>query len=145
LKSNRGHFPSLLEFFMKKLLALAVLIAAAAGGPTTSLAHNGMQGGGHGGGFQGSGGGFRGNPGFHQFGGFRGNPAFHPIHGFGRFPVQNAFFVRRSFVFVGVPFPVAVNAVSFVGGQPLFLYCQNPMGFFPDVQFCPTGWLQVLQ
>ncbi|VTU31358.1 hypothetical protein [Variovorax sp. PBL-E5] len=116
---------------MKKLLALVFLIAAAAGGPTTSFAFNGAQGGAHGGGFQG------------HAGGFHGGPGFHPFHGFAGFPARHPFFVRRSAVFVGVPFPVAVNAVGFVGGEPLYLYCQNPMGFFPEIQFCPTGWLQV--
>ena len=118
---------------MKKLLALAFLIAAAASGPSTSFAFNGMQGGIHGGGSQGPDRGFHGNPGFHQFHGFVGFPARHP------------FFARRGVVFVGVPFPVAVNAVGFVGGQPLYLYCQDPMGFYPEIQFCPTGWMQVSQ
>ncbi|MGO4394071.1 hypothetical protein AB4Z46_22170 [Variovorax sp. M-6] len=126
---------------MKKLLALAFLIAAAAGGPTPSLAFNGMQGGsGHGGGSQHNGGGFQ-----HNGGSFHGSPGFHPFHGFGGFPARHAFFARRGFVFVGVPFPVAVNAVGYAGALPVYLYCQNPVGFFPDVQACPTGWLQVSQ
>lgn len=122
---------------MKKLLALAFLIAAVSGAPTPSLAFNGMQGGnGHGGGFQHHGGGFHGNPGLHPFHGFG---------GFGAFPARHAFVARRGFVFVGVPFPVTVNAVGYAGTWPVYLYCQNPEGFFPDVQACPTGWLQVSQ
>ena len=117
---------------MKKLLALVFFFAAAASVPTAVLAFNGMQGGAHGGIVQGNDRGFHGNSGFHPFHGFVG-------------PVHRPFLVRRSFVFVGVPFPVAVNAVGFVGGQPMYLYCQNPMGFFPEIQFCPTGWLQVSQ
>lgn len=121
---------------MKKLLALVIFVAAAAGGPTAGLAFNGMQGGTHGGTHGGM---VQGND-----RGFHGNPGFHPFHGFVG-PVHRPFLFRRGVVFVGVPFPVAVSAVGFVGGQPLYLYCQNPMGFFPEIQFCPTGWLQVSQ
>jgi hypothetical protein len=119
----------LLEFFLKKLLALALLIAAAAGGPATSLAHNGMQGGGH-------------------VGGFHGNAGARAFHGFGGAPVHHAFPVRRSFVVIGAAFPLAYYAyptVGYVGGQPLYLYCQDPAGYYPDIQYCPTGWLQVVQ
>lgn len=133
---------------MKKLLALLIFVAAAVVGPTAGFAFNGMQGGTHGGIAQGSDRGFHGNPGFRGnpgFHGFHANPGFHPFHGFVGIPARHPFFVQRGVVFVGVPFPVAVNAVGFVGEQPLYLYCQNPMGFFPEIQFCPTGWLQVSQ
>jgi hypothetical protein len=141
---------------MKNPVALAFLVAALVSGATTSFAMGGMggmggggPGGAHGGGFHGGGGGgCHGSPGFGGFHGPMGFPRpvpFHPIHGFGPFPLRHAVFVHRGFVFVGAPFPVYVNAVGYVGSQPLYLYCQNPMGFFPDIQDCPTGWLQVSQ
>jgi hypothetical protein len=137
---------------MKKRTVLAFLVAAVAGAAATSLALGGQgfggAGGGHGGGFRGGGGGFHASPGFGGFHGsvvFHGPFGFHPIHQFGAFPLRRTVFVHRGFVFVGVPFPVVVNAVGFAGSQPLFLYCQSPMGFFPDIQDCPTGWLQVSQ
>lgn len=115
---------------MKKLLALAILIAAAAGAPTTSLAFNGSHGGGHG-------------------GGFHGNAGFHSFHGGGGFPVHHGFPVRRGFVFLGATFPFAYYGYPVVGGYvngaPLYLYCQNPIGYYPQVQYCPTGWVQVPQ
>lgn len=28
--------------------------------------------------------------------------------------------------------------------QPYWYYCQNPGGYYPYVQQCPNGWLQVV-
>ena len=27
----------------------------------------------------------------------------------------------------------------------LYWYCRNPAGYYPDVQTCPSGWLQVVR
>jgi hypothetical protein len=133
-------------------LLSAIVFALAVGAGAPAFAFGGMGGGGGGAGFGGHGAGFQGG-GFHAsgngfggrpgVGGFHGPFGFHPLHGFGFY--RRPVFVNRGFVFIGVPFPVAVNAVGFVGGQPLYLYCQDPMGFYPDVQECPSGWLQVAQ
>lgn len=141
---------------MKKLLALVFLIAAAAGGPDTSLA-GGSHGGGHGRG------GFHGHAG-PRHGGFHGNVAVLPSRGFHNFPGRHgypyAYPYRRSFVAVGVGFPLAYYsypayyggypagghpAGGYVSPPPVSLYCQNPMGYYPQVQICPSGWLQVTQ
>ncbi len=110
---------------MKKLLALIFWAAAAAAIPTSSLAHNGMHG-----------------------GGFHGNAGARAFHGFGGSPARHAFPFRRGFVAIGAAFPLGYYygypALGYTGGQPLYLYCQNPIGYYPEIQYCPTGWQQVL-
>jgi hypothetical protein len=120
---------------VKKLLAWIILIAAAAGTAGPSLASNGNHGGGGGGGGP-HGGAFHGGPGVH----FHGGPflfAHHP------FPF------RRGFVVVGAGFPLGYYDYWPVGydqgAQPVYLYCPNPAGYYPQIQECPTGWVQVLQ
>ncbi|MBO9651820.1 MAG: hypothetical protein J7605_25215 [Variovorax sp.] len=124
-------------------LARALMVAAVAGGVTmTSLAFNGTQGGG--------GGGAR--------GGMRGGGA----HAVGLMPARNAFFVHpgfpgrpvfvahpgfphRRFIVAGGPVFFGPPPVVFVSGVPALWYCQNPIGYFPTIQACPVGWIEMTQ
>ncbi|SCK57628.1 hypothetical protein VAR608DRAFT_6095 [Variovorax sp. HW608] len=142
-----------------KRLARALMVAAVAGGVTmTSLAFNGMQGGGAGGGgrgMRGGGGhsmavvpahnGFVGHP------GFAGHPGFgHPGFGHPGFPGRRVFVTHSGFPFhravvVGGPFFFGTPPVVFVSGFPAIWYCQDPIGYFPTIQACPVGWIEMSQ
>lgn len=96
--------------------------------------------------------GFPGNPGFVRPGfgrpGFVGPGFVRP--GFGHtvvvrpgFPFRPGFPVRR-FAVVGGPVFFGPPPVVFVSsGVPALWYCQNPIGYFPSLQDCPVGWIQV--
>jgi hypothetical protein len=94
----------------------------------------------HGGGFHGSGG-FRGGR-FrgHSHGSvFIGAPI---IFGPGYVPYD------YSYSYGDVPFtfygdPGAAGAEPQDSGS-YYWYCRNPTGYYPDVQTCPSGWLQVV-
>jgi len=158
-----------------KRFARALMVAAVAGGVTmTSLAFSGMQGGGGGGargargggaqvvgvepqrqgsfvhpGFAGRQGfahpGFAGRPGF-AHPGFTGRPAFvHPgFTGRPAFVGRHGFPGRRVVVFGGPVF-YGPPPVVYVSGVVALWYCQDPVGYFPTIQVCPVGWIEVTQ
>ena len=111
-----------------------------------------QHGGGFGGGFHGGGGGFHGNSGahFHGNGGqFRGNGGFVGHRG-GHFRD----FRGRGIFIAGGPFffdPFFYDGYGYYGNQLIYaqpginysFYCRNPEGYYPDVDACPTGWLQI--
>jgi hypothetical protein len=46
-----------------------------------------------------------------------------------------------------VPFTFYGNPAADVETQDSgsnYWYCRNPAGYYPDVQTCPSGWLQVV-
>ncbi|HET7834579.1 MAG TPA: hypothetical protein VFL43_02125 [Variovorax sp.] len=130
---------------MKRFALALAITAAVAGAATTSLAFNGngMQGGGPGGGNRA----FRTMPGVAHVGVVPVRPGF-PIHP--GFPVHPVFPVHPGFPFhrvvvLGVPVFYGPPPVVYVSGAPALWYCQNPIGYFPTVQACPVGWVQVAQ
>jgi hypothetical protein len=36
------------------------------------------------------------------------------------------------------------NGYAYPYGYASSYYCPSPAGYYPDVQTCPSGWLQVL-
>jgi len=52
-------------------------------------------------------------------------------------------------VVVGGAFPLGYGYYNYApiypAAQPVYLYCQNPPGYYPQIQYCPTGWTQVVQ
>ena len=113
-------------------LAIAC-IAACAGlgdiGAANAQMHDGSHAGG--GGFHDGGGshggGFHGGGGIHHGGGFHGHVFIGPpvIFGPGYYPY-------------GYSYPYADDSSSYQW------YCRDPAGYYPDVQTCPSGWLQVV-
>ncbi|MDM0068991.1 hypothetical protein [Variovorax sp. J31P207] len=124
---------------MKRFALALAMTAAVAGGATTSLAFNGngMQGGSPGGVNRA----FRTAPGGARVAVVPGRPAF-PVHPV--FPVRPGFPFHRVVV-VGVPVFYGPPPVVVVSGAPALWYCQNPIGYFPTIQACPVGWVQVAQ
>jgi hypothetical protein len=149
---------------MRKLAMGCITAFALLGG--IGVANAQMHGGAHAGagGFDGSGS-FHGGAGSHGGSGFRGGSGFHnggDFHGGG--------FHARSHVgvFIGAPIifgpayypygyaysygdaPLAYgdpDAAAFEpqdSGSNYWYYCRNPAGYYPDVQACPSGWLQVV-
>ncbi|MBO9514473.1 MAG: hypothetical protein J7549_10170 [Variovorax sp.] len=124
-------------------LSRALMVAAVAGGLAMSgQAFNGMQGSGGSGGARGMhGGGARFAavaPGQHAFfghPGFAGRPVFLARRGV---PLHRVVVVGGP-VFFGPP------PVVFVSGVPAIWYCQNPIGYFPTIQACPVGWIEMTQ
>lgn len=79
-------------------------------------------------------------------GGFHGGASVHAFHGPGGFPVRHAFPFRRDFVVVGAAAVFPLGYYSYYGGapySPYYWYCANPGGYYPDIQYCPSGWLLV--
>lgn len=91
-----------------------------------------------GGGFHGNGGSFHGNQHFgNHHGGFHGR--FHDFHGRGVFIVGGPFFWDPFYYNAAIyPGPIYVQP-----GTDYSYYCRNPVGYYPDIQRCPSGWLQV--
>jgi len=95
------------------------------------------------------------HPGFHgkHFHGPRFNvgPRFYPHH-YGAY--YSGFYYGRPYYFGYVP-PVVVTPppavvapppTSYVERAPVtqyWHYCQDPAGYYPEVQQCPGGWIQV--
>ena len=101
--------------------------------------HNGA--GSHDGGFHGGGGshdgGFHGRGGNHQGGGFHGRVFIGPpiIFGPGYYPYG------YSYPYDDSPYGYSPYAD---GSSSYLWYCGDPAGYYPDVQSCPSGWLQVI-
>ena len=147
-------------------IAVALLGAVALGQP--NLAYAGPQGGGGGGGFHGGGGGFHGGGGGFHGGGFHGG-GFHAMGGFhgggfsgfhgggfhgdrfhdGRFDHDR--FRDRRFFFGGAlayPWWGYYPDYGYYGySQPYtsqtWYYCSDPVGYYPYVTQCYTGWQAV--
>jgi hypothetical protein len=137
---------------MQKLAIACVAAFAVLGGVGAANAQmhgggGGSHGGGgfHGGGFHG--GGFHGG-GFHG-GGFHGG-GFHNhshgsffigapiIYGPGYYPYGYSYPYGDSYPY-GYVYPYAPQ-----DSGSFDWYCRNPAGYYPDVQTCPSGWLQVV-
>jgi hypothetical protein len=144
------------ESWMQKLVIGGIAAFAVLGGIGAANAQ--MHGGGShggGGGFHGGGGGFHGGGGgFHDGGG-----GFHGggHHG-GGFHGGGFHGHSHGHLFIGAPIIFGPGYYSYVYPYPdgyaypyepqdsgsLYWYCRNPAGYYPDVQTCPGGWLQVL-
>jgi hypothetical protein len=121
---------------MQKLAIACIAACAVFGGIGAANAQ--MHDGSHaGGGGSHGGGGFHGGGGSHGGGGFHGGGGIHHGGGF------------HGHVFIGPPiifgpgyydysYPYADDASSYQW------YCRDPAGYYPDVQTCPSGWLQVV-
>jgi hypothetical protein len=134
---------------MRKLAMACIAAFALLGGVGTANAQ--MHGGGfHGGGFHG--GGFHGG-GFHG-GGFHGG-GFH-ARSHGRIFIGAPIIVAPGYYPYGYPYsygyapftgygdPSAADVEPQDSGSNYWYYCQNPAGYYPAVQTCPSGWLQVV-
>ncbi len=135
------------KFVMGCIAAFALLGSI---GVANAQMHGGGQAGA--GGFHG-GGSFHGGAGFHGGGGFHGH-GFHGrshgsvfigapiIFGPGYYPYGYAY------PYEDVPFaygdPDAADLEPQDSGANYSYYCRNPAGYYPDVQTCPSGWLQVV-
>jgi hypothetical protein len=124
---------------MQKLAIACIAAFAALGGIATANAQTHGGGGHGGGGFHG--GGFHGG-GFHG-GGFHGG-GFHDHS-------HRSFFIGAPIVFgpgyypydYSYPYAYSYPYESQDSGAN-YWYCPNPAGYYPDVQTCPSGWLQVV-
>jgi hypothetical protein len=126
---------------IKKLAIACIAACAVLGGigATNAQMHDGSHAGG--GGFHGGGGshggGFHGGGGMHHGGGFHGRVFIGPpiIFGQGYYPYG------YSYPYGDTPYdysyPYGDDSSSYQW------YCRDPAGYYPDVQNCPSGWLQV--
>ena len=131
---------------IKKLAIAGIAACAVLGGIGAANAQ--MHGGSHAGGGGFHGGGFHGGGGSHgggsHGGGFHGGGGIH--HGGGGIHHGDGFhgFIGPPIVFgpgyypYGYPYPYADGLSSYQW------YCRDPAGYYPDVQTCPSGWLQVV-
>lgn len=57
-------------------------------------------------------------------------------------------FDRHNFharIFVGTPAFWPDEEITFIGDDGRYAYyCPNPVGYYPDVEFCPRGWFKVI-
>jgi hypothetical protein len=122
---------------MRKLAMACIAAFALLGGIEAANAQ--MHGGSHGGGFHGGSG--------PHSGGFHGG-------GFHRHSHSN-FFIGAPIIFgpgyyypYGYFYPYGDPDAAEVepqdSGSNYWYYCPNPAGYYPDVQTCPSGWLQVV-
>ena len=83
-------------------------------------------------------GGFHGGGGNHQRGGFHGRVFIGPpiIFAPGYYPYGYSYPYGVSPY--GYSYPYSDDSSSYQW------YCPNPAGYYPDVQSCPSGWLQVI-
>ena len=128
---------------MKRLALLLLTAAALAGGAGVGAMP--MSGGGHGQG--GSRHGFVGHQGFQRHG-FDGQRHFDGG--------QRRHFRAHGSVFIGVPFRgppiyyvqplyIAPNPPVYIEqGSNYWYYCNDPAGYYPDIQNCPQGWQRVI-
>ncbi len=142
---------------MKKLALVWLTTVALVAGVTISTAAwsagpGGFHGYGgyHGGGFHGYGG-YHGG-GFHGYGGYQGGG----FHGYGGYPTRYGVFIGTPFFWwpYYYPYPAAVYppAAYIAQGSPVYIaqkpyywyYCPDPGAYYPYVQSCPRGWVQVV-
>ena len=125
---------------MQKLAIACIAAFAVLGGigATNAQMHGG---GGHGGGGFHGGGGGHGGGGFHG-GGFHGG-GFHGggFHGHS----HGSFFIGAPIIFGPGYYPYGYSyPYEPQNSDSLYWYCRNPPGYYPAVQICPSGWLQVV-
>ena len=92
-----------------------------------------------------------GGGGVHDGGGFHGGGLHdHPSHDDGFHRHSNVgIFLGAPFILgdeygpYGYVYPYAPPMVD-GGTNYSYYYCRDPAGYYPDVQTCPGGWLQVL-
>jgi hypothetical protein len=128
---------------MQKLAIACIAACAVFGGigATNAQRHDGSHAGG--GGFHGGGGshngGFHGGGGIHHGGGFHGRVFINPpiIFGPGYYPYG------YSYPY-GYDSPYAYSYPYVDDSSSYSWYCRDPAGYYPDVQTCPSGWLQVV-
>ena len=118
---------------MRRLAIVCIAACAALGGIGATNAQ--MHGGSHAGG-----------GGFHGGGGSHGGHGVHGGHGFhhdGRFH-GHAVFVGPPIIFGPGYYPYGYSYPY--GGDlgSVYWYCRDPAGYYPDVQACPGGWVQVV-
>jgi hypothetical protein len=132
-------------------LAIACIAAFAVLGGIGAT--NAQMHGGGGGGFHGGGGGFHGGGGSHGGGGLHGG-GFHG-HSHGSFFIGAPILFGPGYYPYGYSYPYGDVPFTFYGNPDtadverqdsgsLYWYCRDPAGYYPDVQTCPSGWLQVV-
>lgn len=124
---------------MQKLVIACIAACAVLGGIATTNAQ--MRDGSHagGGGFH-DGGGSRDGGEFHGGGGFRHGERFHGRDVFRGPPI----ILAPGYYPYGYPDPYAYSYPYGDYSGPIYWYCPNPQGYYPDAQSCPGGWMQVI-
>jgi len=123
---------------MKKLMMLWFAAVALVLGAGTDLAAAQNHG------FHGNGGGFHGGGMNHGGGqqarhGFR---RFHDFHGHIGIIIGGPFFWPPSY-YDPAFYPGATSLMYVPPGENYSYYCNNPVGYYPDVSNCPSGWWRV--
>src|SRR6266550_101960 len=129
---------------MQKLAIACIAAFAVLGGiGATNAQMHGGGGGFHGGGEFHGGGGFHGGGRFHGGGGFHGG-GFHG-HSHGSFFIGAPLIFGLGYYPYGYSDPYGYSYPYEPQDSGLnYWYCRNPAGYYPDVQTCPSGWLQVV-
>ena len=109
---------------MQKLAMACIAAYAVLGG--IQVANAQMHGGSHGGGGYHAGNGSHHGGGSHHDGGFHGHHHAPPV-----------IFAPGYFPY-GYVYPYGYDSGS------IYWYCSDPPGYYPDVQACASGWLQVV-
>ena len=142
---------------IQKLAIACIAACAVLGGigPANAQMHDGSHAGGggfHGGG--GSHGGFHGGGGSHG-GGFHGGARIHHGGGFhGRVFIGPPIIFGPGYGPYGYSYPYGDSPYDYSypyaddsssdDSSSYQWYCRDPAGYYPDVQTCPSGWLQVV-
>ena len=102
----------------------------------------------------GGGGGSHGGSGFHDGGGFRDGGGSHGggggFHGGFHGHSHGSFFIGAPIIFgpgyyrYGYSDPYGYSNPYDDYSGSTYWYCRDPAGYYPDVQTCPSGWLQVV-
>jgi hypothetical protein len=121
---------------MKQIAVACIAVFAVLGsvGAASAQAHGSSHAGG--GGFHG--GGFHGANGFHGGGGFRGGG----YHGGFHARSHDGFFIGAPVIVGPGYYPYGYD--DSYGDTPSYWYCPDPAGYYPDVQTCPSGWMQAV-
>jgi hypothetical protein len=122
---------------IQKLAIACIAACAVLGGigATNAQMHDGSHA--DGGGFHGGGGSHGG--GFHDGGGIHDGDRFHDGNRFhGRVFIGPPIIVGPGYYPYDYSYPYADDSSSYQW------YCRDPSGYYPDVQTCPSGWLQVV-
>lgn len=125
-----------------------VLCLCFSSGAFSARGGGGHGGGGHGGGFHG--GGFHGG-GWHGYYGFRagfygpywGWPGFGPWGYPYAYPYGYSYPYPYPYSYSSPAYPSAALPAPSQPQQSYWYYCQDPKGYYPYVQSCPGGWVQV--
>ena len=95
-----------------------------------------------------------GHAGYHGYGGYYGHRGYYGYGWFGHYPFgyyPYAYYPYGypypSYVYPPYPYPPAQRQypVYVEPEQPFYwYYCQDPQGYYPYVESCPTGWTRVV-